>query len=259
MDKKPIEGLPGYRHLALDAVASTNSEALAMARDGEPAGLWISARRQTAGRGRRGREWISDEGNLYASLLLTNPAELAHLGNLPFVAAIAAHRAVDGFFADRPLRPKIKWPNDILVGDEKLAGILLESERMSDGRVAVVLGFGINCAHHPDGTATPATDLDTCGVRIAPQKMFSALASSMDWALSIWRNGEAFAEIRRLWLEAAEGVGKRVRLNLHNGSLEGYFDRIDSDGHLILRLDDGEYRRVSAGDLFFFGSESVGA
>jgi len=251
----PVSGLSGYRHLRLPKVDSTNSEALALAKRGEAGGLWVTARQQTAGRGRRGRNWVSHTGNLYASLLLDDPAPQKYLGNLPFVAAVAAHSAVDRFFADRPVRPKIKWPNDILVGNEKLVGILLESETLSNSRNLVVVGFGVNCAHHPENTTIPATDLNACGVLISPEKLFQILAESMDWALSTWKHGEGFRAIRRQWLAVAQGLGEQVTVNLKDGTLDGRFDRIDHDGHLILRLDDDSHRRISAGDLFFTGTQ----
>lgn len=248
--------MSGYRQLALTDAASTNTEALALAKKGETSGLWVTAVRQTGGRGRRGREWVSEPGNLYASILLIDPGPPQSLANLPFVAAVAAHSAVERFFADRPVRPAIKWPNDILVGNEKLVGILLESEQLPGGRTSVVAGFGINCAHHPDNVAIPATDLRSCGVMITAGQLFPILASSMDRAMSIWNCGAGFAAIRRQWLNAVQGLGDRVKVNLHDGSVEGYFDRIDENGYLMLRLDDGNHCRISAGDLFFTRSES---
>jgi BirA family biotin operon repressor/biotin-[acetyl-CoA-carboxylase] ligase len=257
VDFSPVNGLPNYRHLSLEEVVSTNSEALALARRGEPGNLWVSAERQSGGRGRRGREWVSRAGNLYASLLLTDPGPASALANLPFVAAAAVHSAVDRFFADRPVRPKIKWPNDILVGNEKLVGILLESEQLPGKTNTVVIGFGINCRHHPENVAMPATDLQACGIMVEPAKLFPILAGSMDRALSVWDRGRGFSAIRRQWLDAAQGLGERVKVNLHEGVFEGYFNRIDDDGYLILRLDDGNFRRISAGDLFFYHAEGV--
>lgn len=257
MQTKPVSGLSGYRHLALEEAGSTNTEALTIARAGDPGKLWVTAGRQVAGRGRRGRQWISEAGNLYASLLLIDPAPANLLANLPLVAAVALHGAIDSFFADRPTRPSIKWPNDILIGNEKLVGILLESEQLPDGRMAVVVGCGVNCAHHPEIPGAASTDLNACGVMVTPESLFPVLAASMDRALSLWNRGQGFPAIRRKWLESARGLGDRVIVNLQDGSLEGYFDRIDDDGNLILRLDSGDQRRISAGDLFFFRSNGV--
>lgn len=259
MQTKPVNGLPGYRHLALDQAGSTNTEALSIARSGDPGNLWVTAVRQIAGRGRRGRPWVSEAGNLYASLLLIDPAPHKFIANLPLVAAVAAHSAIEGFFADRPARPSIKWPNDVLVGNHKLVGILLESEQLPDDRTAVVVGFGINCAHHPEDLSVKATDLHSCGVMVNPENLFPIVAASMDRTLSLWNRGRGFAMIRRKWIEAARGLGERVTVNLQDISIEGYFERIDEDGNLILRLDNGDRRSISAGDMFFFRSDGVGA
>ncbi|KAB2862444.1 MAG: biotin--[acetyl-CoA-carboxylase] ligase, partial [Bauldia sp.] len=159
----PTAASQGYRLEAHDSVGSTNALALDHARAGDPGNLWVTARRQLEGRGRRGRPWISEEGNLYASLLLVDPAPVSFLGTLPLVAAVAVYRALRPLFAATPQALAIKWPNDILVDGRKINGILLESERLPGGRMAVVVGCGVNCRHHPDNPAYPATDLSDCG------------------------------------------------------------------------------------------------
>lgn len=251
MDAAPVPGLPDYRHVALGDVGSTNSEAMARARAGDPGNLWVTARRQLAGRGRRGRPWVSEEGNLYASLLLVDPAPVARLGTLPLVAAVAVYRALRPLFARTPQALAIKWPNDILVDGRKINGILLESESLPGGRMAVVVGCGINCRHHPDNPAYPATDLADCGIDRAPADLFPALARAMAGTLMEWNRGAGFAAVREAWLLAARGIGERVTVNLHEGQVAGVFEEIDADGYLCLLTEDGARRRISAGDLFF--------
>ncbi len=145
MQLDPRASAAGVRLVAHEALGSTNVEALALARQGERGPLWVTAERQTAGRGRRGRAWISEPGNLYASLLLTEPASSDHWPELSFVAALAIHDAVVDVAAS--LKPKlaIKWPNDLLLSGAKFAGILIEA----DGGEAVAVGIGVNCASHP--------------------------------------------------------------------------------------------------------------
>src|SRR6266540_721448 len=128
MKLDPRATAAGMRLVAHDVLGSTNAEALSLARQGERGPLWITAGRQTAGRGRRGRAWVSEPGNLYASLLLTDPAPAEHWPELSFVAALAIHDAVAEVAA--AIRPQlaIKWPNDLLLGGEKFAGILTEGE-----------------------------------------------------------------------------------------------------------------------------------
>ncbi len=246
-----IEGLPGYRHLALGDTLSTNVEAMDFARGDDRGNLWVTAERQIQGKGRRGRPWVSERGNLYASLLLTDPAPILKVSTLPLVAALAVRDALHPFFADKPHAPAIKWPNDILIAGAKVSGILLESELMADGRLAVVIGCGINCKHHPDVDGYAATNLEECGILIEPQVLFKRLAVSFDKALSIWNRGQGFPAIRRLWLDAAEGLGNPVAVNLPDGRLDGIFEDIDEEGRLLLRQKNGVVQNVSAGDLFF--------
>src|SRR6185437_11516664 len=137
----------GYRLTAHDTLASTNAEALALARGGERGPLWVVAREQTAGRGRRGNSWVSPPGNLYATLLLTDPAPAEYAPQLSFVAVLALY---DAIAASAPALRKalaLKWPNDLLCGSAKLAGILIEGERAADA-LAVAIGIGVNCGSH---------------------------------------------------------------------------------------------------------------
>ena len=241
----------GYRHLALGDVGSTNDEALLRARSGETGNLWITAERQSTGKARRGRSWVSELGNLYSSLLLIDPAPTPKLGTLPLVAALAVYRTLRPFFHRVPQTLTIKWPNDLLVDGAKINGILLESGHLADGRLAVVIGCGINCAHHPESTLYQTTDLKSCGIDIAPQALLEALAAEMDATLALWARGAGLPAIREAWLMAAQGVGEAVRVNLGDKTLEGVFVDLDPDGYLLLQDDKAVLHRVSAGDLFF--------
>lgn len=252
MTQIPRSDLPsGIRHLALGDVGSTNAEALALARNGERGPVWVTAQRQLQGRGRRGRAWISEPGNLYASLLLCDPAPLDRLATLPLVAALAVYKALRPLFSRTPQALAIKWPNDILVDGAKVNGILLESETVPNGPLSVVIGCGINCAHHPEGTPYPATSLKACGLEVRPADLFPALASAMAGELARWDRGRGFATIREDWLLAARGRGEPVRVNLADGVLEGRFADLDADGYLLVETADRRIVPVSAGDLFF--------
>lgn len=251
MDAAPIEGLPDFRRIALGDVGSTNTMALEAARAGAPGNLWVTARRQLSGRGRRGRPWVSEEGNLYASLLLVDPAPPNRLGTLPLAAALAVYRSLKPLFAATPQALAIKWPNDILVDGRKINGILLESETLPDDRMVVVIGCGINIAHHPANPAYPATDLAACGIVTSVEAQFSALSHAMSSIVTAWNRGSGFAMIREDWLRAARGIGEPVTVNLHDGAISGRFEDIDMEGHLCLLTANGGRRRISAGDLFF--------
>ena len=205
-------GLAGVRHLAYDALGSTNAEALVLARAGERGPLWVSARSQSAGRGRRGSAWTSPPGNLYASLLLSEPSPKPLAPQLSFVAALALHDALCDAAPRLGPQFKVKWPNDLLLGSEKLAGILIEGE--SEPGFAVVAGFGVNCASHPDDTAYPATNLKAAGAVVAPEALLAALAAAMARRLTQWARGEGFAGIRADWLKRAAGLGEDIRVRL---------------------------------------------
>src|SRR5262249_47085632 len=186
----------GARLVSLDTVGSTNAEALARARAGERGALWITARRQTAGRGRRGRVWVSEPGNLYASLLLSDPAPPQRAAELSLVAALALHDALAERAAILGPRLKLKWPNDVLCDGAKLAGILVEGESVPGRALVAVIGIGVNCAHHPADAAYPATSLAVAGALVTPESLVQALMPAMTARLAEWNRGEDFAAIR---------------------------------------------------------------
>src|SRR3989304_3481056 len=142
--------LAGGRHITYETLGSTNAEALALARTGERGPLWITAATQTAGRGRRGNSWTSPPGNLYATPLIADPSAPEHAPQLSFVAALALHDAITECAAQLGPMLKVKWPNDLLIGGAKVAGILIEGE--SEPAFAVAIGIGVNCAAHPAAT-----------------------------------------------------------------------------------------------------------
>jgi BirA family transcriptional regulator, biotin operon repressor / biotin---[acetyl-CoA-carboxylase] ligase len=235
----------GVRLLAHDVLGSTNAEALGLARQGERGPLWIVAERQTAGRGRRGRAWVSQPGNLFASLLLTDTAPPERRPQLSMVAALAVHDAVAEIAAG--LKPLIKWPNDLLLGRAKFAGILVEGEGGNDGVVAI--GIGVNCASHPIDADYPATDLAAVGALVSPTMLFGPLSLKMIVRLAQWNSGEGFSTVRADWLARAAGIGEEVRVALADCELSGRFEAIDEAGGMMLRLPDGHALTITAADV----------
>jgi BirA family transcriptional regulator, biotin operon repressor / biotin---[acetyl-CoA-carboxylase] ligase len=229
----------------LETVDSTNAEALRRAAAGERGPLWIVARQQTAGRGRRGLAWVSPPGNLYATLLLTDPAPPAAAPELGFVAGVALHDAVAGCVPEGALR--LKWPNDILCRGRKLAGILIEGE---GAPLAVAVGIGVNCRHHPTTTSYPATDFATEGAAIEASELFDRLATAFAVRLAQWNRGAGFAAIRTAWLDRADGLGQPVRVRLTERETSGIFEAIDDAGRLLLRHNDGSLEAIAAGEVF---------
>ncbi len=229
-------------------LGSTNDEALDRARAGDFGRLWITAASQTGGRGRNGRNWTSEPGNLFASLLLIDPAPPRRAAELGFVASVALAHALRAVLDGDPAL-KIKWPNDILYNGAKLAGILLESTPLPQG-LACVAGFGVNCSSHPNDTLYRATDLSEVAAReVAADAVFEALSKEMARWLGVWSQDAGFEAIRAEWLTLAAGVGGPIKVSRPNEALEGVFKTIDATGRLILQREAGE-TAIDAGDVF---------
>ncbi len=244
---------------------------LALARSGVGEGVWLRAERQLSGRGRMGRDWVSPVGNFFGSTVVrlrpTDPAP----ATLALVAAVALEQAVSTYLSSpiaaygvspspnweregaRPAQPGgkgedglvLKWPNDLLIDGAKLSGILLE--RADD---AVVVGVGVNLAHHPDLPNRPTTSVAAQGTPVDPAQFAETLDESFTRWLARWR-GEGLAPIRQRWLDRAHPIGTGLTARLPDGTAQdGLFDGLDADGALILRLADGERRVIHAADVF---------
>jgi BirA family biotin operon repressor/biotin-[acetyl-CoA-carboxylase] ligase len=240
-------GLAGVRQIEFETLGSTNAEALKLARAGERGPLWIVAKSQSGGRGRRGSVWVSPPGNLYATLLLSEPSPPAQAPQLAFVTALALHDGVSEAAPQIASALTVKWPNDLLLAVKKLAGVLIEGDSAPGFCVAV--GIGVNCISHPDGTAYPATDLASAGAAVTPERLFAALSAAMARRLAQWRRGEGFASIRADWLKRADGLGRELRVRLPEREIMGVFEGFDETGRLLLKGPDG-VSAVTAGDVF---------
>ena len=240
-----------FRHTALGDVGSTNLECLKRAREGDAGNLWITADRQLQGRARRGRSWVSEPGNLYASLLLIDLAPTAALASLPLAVAVAVQTAIARVMPPGMRPPSIKWPNDILIGDAKASGVLLESETLPDGRFAVVIGCGINVIHAPRDIMYPAATLHQAGSSISAEVLFGRLCLAMAQELDIWDGGRGISAIRKTWLAKAEGMGRQITVRMADRTVTGTFKDIDQTGCLVLADPDGKTQNIAAGDVFF--------
>jgi BirA family transcriptional regulator, biotin operon repressor / biotin---[acetyl-CoA-carboxylase] ligase len=257
----------GYRLAAFESIGSTNAEAMSRARDGERGPMWFVTSEQTAGRGRRNRPWIAPRGNLASSILEVTDVSPPVAATLGFAAGIAletALRRVSGKTSPKVagtehMKFSLKWPNDVLAGPQKLAGILLEAEAVADNRLAVVVGIGTNVVAAPEGTPTPATSLAALGIDVGAEELFGALSDSWAEFRGIWDDGRGFSEIRRLWLERAAGLGQPVAVHTGASTVQGIFDTVDETGCMVIRTSDGAPVSVSAGDVYFGAAASAGA
>lgn len=240
------------RHLSYETLGSTNAEALALARAGERGRVWITAKSQSAGRGRRGRDWVSPPGNLYASLLMSEPSPAERAPQLSFVAALAVHDALAACVPDLAGRLSLKWPNDVLLGGRKVAGLLIEAENAPVFSVAI--GIGVNCISHPADAAYPATDIASEGARVTDDVLFLALRDAMQRRLAQWQGGADFPAIRRTWLQHAAGLGNVIQVRLPERELSGRFMGLDEHGRLLLQPESGPHLKITAGEVFGLGA-----
>lgn len=231
--------MPEFQTVA--STASTNADMLALAGQGSGEGLWLRAVQQTAGRGRLGRAWVSPPGNLYASTIVRLRSGDPRPATLALVASVALDETLRAYGAE----PWIKWPNDLYIGDAKLTGILLE--RSGD---AVVVGIGVNLAHHPEGLDRAVTSLAARRLSAPDPELFLRdLAEAFARWLGIWRSG--LEPVRRRWLERAHPVGSALSVRLpEQPPIEGLFDGLTPDGALRLRLASGAVQVIHAGDVF---------
>ncbi|MBV9522994.1 MAG: biotin--[acetyl-CoA-carboxylase] ligase [Alphaproteobacteria bacterium] len=239
----------GFRLLAYDRLGSSNDEAKLLARDGAAEWTIVWTREQTAGRGRRGRQFIGVPGNLYVSIILRPDCLPAAAAQLGFVAALGVGDALEALAPPETVL-RYKWPNDVLLNGNKVAGILLESEMTSCGTVDwLVAGVGVNVEGHPGETAYPATSLRAEGfAAVSAAMVLEAFAPAFRHWTDRWRR-EGFAPIRAQWLRGAVGRGETVTVQLDRDRFDGCFADLDGDGALLVETPAGR-RRVAAGDVF---------
>jgi BirA family biotin operon repressor/biotin-[acetyl-CoA-carboxylase] ligase len=232
---------------------STNAEARRRAESGERGPVWLLARRQSAGRGRRGRAWDAGRGNLTATLLLTLDKPPLEAAQLAFVAALAVGAVADAYVPAALVG--FKWPNDILIEGRKVAGMLIESGSASGGGLWLAIGVGVNLASFPEDVERPATALASHmphdAIRPPTQdEALQQLSEAFDRVLQLWLT-QGFAPIRQAWLARAIGIGGPCTARLERDTVTGLAEGLDADGALLLRLPHGELRRITAGDVFF--------
>lgn len=252
--KKTYHLINDYHLLAYECVDSTNEEAKRLAEGGASHGAVIWAKEQTAGRGRLQRRWESRPGNLFVSILLAPKCPLSEAAQLSFVAGVAAVEAL------QPLLPgdgrfHCKWPNDILLGDKKLGGILLESftTLQADGKPKqwVVAGIGINIDNRPEEALYPATCLREAGVELVSAKIvLTRFIERFMENYDAWVR-EGFGPVRESWLKYAYGLGKKVEIQSGEDVISGTFSGMSAGGEMLVKAAGGEERAINSGDVFF--------
>ena len=233
-----------------DRIDSTNLEARRLSHEGERGPLWLLADEQTLGRGRLGRSWVSEPGNLYATFLFSI-AEAAHLAaQVSFVAALAVHDMVASLRPD--LAPRIKWPNDVLIGGAKFCGVL--PEVVGDNPTRIAIGCGVNIAHAPEGTPYPVTAL---GEDLSVPAVLAELDSHLTRRLAQWDEGRGFAATRDDWSARALGVGGAVTATAGSRQVTGTFKALAADGALLLAEANGTLTPIHSGEVSFAELEAL--
>ncbi|MDD9901636.1 MAG: biotin--[acetyl-CoA-carboxylase] ligase [Alphaproteobacteria bacterium] len=238
--------LPPICHLVdMEETASTNDDACRLAREGRAEGTVVRTLRQTKGRGRQGRVWESEPGNLFMSLVLRPDVAASVAGQLSFCAAVALMRTLQDVLPDVSAL-RLKWPNDVLIDGKKAAGILLESELSSEGKVAwVVIGMGVNLVTAPD----EAVSLKSCSVEVTRDVFFEKLMHNMMAVYTTWQE-QGFMPVRDEWLQHAHAVDDPIRVRLPQEEFSGTFRGIDMNGALCVALSDGRERTIASGEVF---------
>ena len=231
-------------------VDSSNDLLRERASVGEEAGLVIVARSQNKGRGRHGRNWSSPPGNLYCSILLRPLVPVTHAATLSLVTGLAAADTLAKI--DRNLDVCLKWPNDVLLGEAKLAGILLESGAKPSSAMVdwLIIGMGINLVHKPDNLPHPAATLAEHGHQVSPSEFLDRFLPIAASHLQKWQQF-GFAELRDDWMGYAFGVGSDITVRGGGEPISGQFLGVDENGTLQLKDQAGHDRRLNTGDIMF--------
>lgn len=234
-------------------IDSTNDRAVALARSGAPEGLVVVAEEQTAGRGRLGRRWHAPRRSaLLMSLLLRPPLQPAQAQRITMVCSLAAVRAVAAVCG---LEARVKWPNDVVVADAKVGGVLTELG-VGDGALEyVVVGMGLNVnldvALLPAHLVTPATSLSAeLGRPVSRRDLLVSFLQHADDLYGRLRDGWS---PREAWRGALATLGREVAAGTPGETIHGVAEDVDEDGALLVRTADGALRRVLAGDVTLRG------
>jgi BirA family transcriptional regulator, biotin operon repressor / biotin---[acetyl-CoA-carboxylase] ligase len=229
-------------------IESTNDEAKRLLQLGYPEGTVVWADQQTAGRGRQGRRWISKPGNMFASVIVKPKVSPEIIGQLSFVAGLAAHQALSHYLGNYGTL-RLKWPNDVLVNNCKIAGILIETDFAGSALNGVVIGVGINLVNAPERVAFPAIALcelmDRC---ILPSDMLDQFLIEFAQVYELWLT-QKFPPIRDRWMSHAHGLGDYITVACDGDTTEGYFKDLSPSGELILQMMDDTLIRFNAAEI----------
>ncbi|WP_341757823.1 biotin--[acetyl-CoA-carboxylase] ligase [Candidatus Tisiphia endosymbiont of Ditula angustiorana] len=228
-----------YNLLIFDEIDSTSSEAIRMAKACPDKNYVIFAKNQTKSRGRNTKAWHSSLGNLYVSILLNHKIDLNFIPQLSFVMAIVVYKTIRSLWVESENFIKLKWPNDVLINDRKVSGILLESISINDNNY-LIIGVGINVKGSPLNIDQLATNLSDENIAVKDlEYLLELLMINFEKYFSRWKQ-EGFSKIRQYWLKRAYKLGKMVTVNDGNTKISGIFKDIDEKGSIRIELASGQ-------------------
>lgn len=237
-----MKKLKNWSWIEYPQTGSTNDEAKDYSAGKRTLNFVITAQKQTGGRGRRGRSWIGMEGNLFASMGF--PADISCVGQLVVLISLSVAETI----CQLSKMPKVslKWPNDVLVNNRKISGILLEK---GEGDY-IIAGFGVNIVSSPDAAEMlyPCTSLREAGIEIDRIDFLRRCLGTFNKNYKIWQK-YGFADIKERWLKMADTLGEEIQVNGEKGIKKGRFIGIDDCGLLLLQ-NGRNIEKIYAGDIF---------
>ncbi len=238
------ENITGF--LRFKSLDSTNDMAKRIADNGIGHGTIIIADSQTNGRGRKGKKWISESGNLYMSAILEPDINMAISPQLSFVTSLAIRDVLKKHLSKQNI--ELKWPNDVLIDRKKISGILIESY-IKNNKQYIIIGIGVNVNSFPMDIDYPAISLYEYDVKnLKPAELASDIVDSFFIWYDRWLES-GFAPIRESWLKNTTNLGKKIEVTLRGESVQGKFSDMGIDGSLILELEDGSFESIQSGEI----------
>jgi BirA family biotin operon repressor/biotin-[acetyl-CoA-carboxylase] ligase len=237
-----------YNLLVFDEIDSTNSEAIRMAKNCPSENYLILANNQTKSRGRNNKTWHSNPGNLHSSILLKHNLNLSYLPQISFVTAIAVYKTICSLIGSTSSFIKFKWPNDILINDKKVSGILLEAININNYHY-LIIGIGINLKQSPINIKQLTTNLADENIEAKDSKeMLNILMVNFEKSFNQWQE-KGFGKIREFWLKRAYKLGENITVNDGSKRITGIFKDIDQVGAIRLQLDDGKIMSLFSAEV----------
>lgn len=255
----PVPWLKQFDLLIFDRIDSTNDEAIRLLKAGVRGNFVIIAREQNKGKGQKGKSWQSINGNLHASILIKSDLSFDRLKELSFLTAVAIHDAILECISDLKAPTaniNLKWPNDILIGNKKVAGILLEAIKV-DNKNYLVIGIGANTHFVPKIEGVEVTSLLNEGVILRNSDDFlSKIMDNFQFYYDKWQTKGDFSVIRDAWLKSAYNLNKSITLNNGVQLISGVFKGIDQEGAICVELSNGQQQCFSSGEVTYISDTS---